>query len=134
MSAHRDDLTPDQRRLLQIVFDVFRETGNWPNYLFVERKLDSALGADLLEVGRPILGDLIMFDPYRSPASEVLLPISGIAYCEGKQRGAEGFPGDLALARCMPAGLAAGVPQRGHAAERGKSAGASRSETRGNLS
>lgn len=85
MSLHGRNLTPDQRRLLQLVFTTFRETGAWPKYLFVERKLDSECGADLFEVGRPILGDLIMFDPHRAPASEVLLPISGIACCDGSK-------------------------------------------------
>src|SRR5690348_16880606 len=95
MSAHGDGPTADQRLLLQIVFDAFRKTGNWPNYLYVERMLDSAYELDLLEVGRPILGDLIMFDPYRSPASEVLLPISGIACCDGSTEELRVFLGIL---------------------------------------
>jgi hypothetical protein len=85
MSQKQLDISSDQRQLLQLVYDAFRQTGAWPGYLYVEQQLDQRAGADLFDVGRSIRGQLIQFDPHRSAASEVFLPIAGIACCDASE-------------------------------------------------
>lgn len=91
MRQRQPDISPEQRQLLQLVYDTFRRTGTWPGYLYVEQRLDQNSGADLFDVGRSIRGQLIQFDPHRSPASEVVLPVAGIAYCDGAEEDLQVF-------------------------------------------
>ena len=95
MSERQPDISPEQCQLLQLVYDTFKQAGAWPSYLYVEQRLDQCIGADLFNVGRQIRGQLIQFDPHRSPASEVVLPIAGIARCDGAEEDLQVFLGIL---------------------------------------
>lgn len=85
MSERQTELSPEQRQLLQLVYETFRQAGTWPSYLYVEQRLDQSAGADLFDVGRSIRGELIQFDPHRSPTSEVVVPVAGIAHCDDSE-------------------------------------------------
>jgi hypothetical protein len=95
MNAQLPVLSWEQHQLLQLVLETFRETGGWPSYLYIEKKLDSRAGADLYETGRAIRGTLIAFDPHRSPSSQVMLPVAGIARCDGAAEDLDAFVATL---------------------------------------
>jgi hypothetical protein len=79
------DLSPDQSKTLQLIFDVFLTTGKWPVFQYVERELGGSEGfAQKTLTG---LGDsLIVSAPSPRAENWVKLTARGVAYCRGSRR------------------------------------------------
>jgi hypothetical protein len=79
------DLTSEQRQILQLVYDRFRETGEWPLFQFVDRRADRDLDIDIAQVLPAIPKELIR--SYRAggvafqPSDRIWLSVEGIACC-----------------------------------------------------
>lgn len=86
-----DGPTPDQRKALQAVYDIFRRDGIWPTFQYVDTTLDRDHELEFADVAAPLRPDLIRFDPYRLPASQVSLTVRGIERCTGSKTDLELF-------------------------------------------
>ena len=86
-----DEPTRDQRKVLQTVYEIFRRDGLWPTFQYVDAALDRDYDLEFAPVADPLRPELVRFDPYRQPASEVSLTVRGIEKCDGAQADLELF-------------------------------------------
>jgi hypothetical protein len=86
-----DEPTPDQRKALQTVYAIFRRDGVWPTFQYVDTALDRDHELEFADVADPLRPDLIRFDPYRQPSSQVSLTVRGIERCSGSKTDLELF-------------------------------------------
>ncbi|WP_329046593.1 hypothetical protein [Streptomyces sp. NBC_01422] len=94
--------TPEQQELLQVVWDVFAATSRWPDFDWVDRRLDKQ-GLDAAEALSHLPEDLVRGfpDPSRrlpSDDSVLALTIAGAARCQGSTDVVQVF---LALIRVL---------------------------------
>jgi len=80
-------LTPDQRQLLQAVYDRFRADGTWPTFISVDRPMRRARAMDTGAVVQAIPESLLLRPRpgnYRPSPNDLLwLTVRGIAACDG---------------------------------------------------
>lgn len=80
-------LAPDQRQLLQAVYDKFRADGTWPTFISVDRPMRRAKAMDTGAVVQTIPESLLLRPRpgnYRPNPDDLLrLTIEGIAACDG---------------------------------------------------
>jgi hypothetical protein len=82
-------MTNEHRRLLQIVYDAFRERAEWPFYQYVSTRVRRELHLEPTELYASIPEGLIRpsLDPSRAfmlmPETNVTLTIRGVRECEG---------------------------------------------------
>ena len=88
-------LSPDQQTVLQLIYDSFRDTGQWAVFLYLDRRLDRDKGLDLSDLLPTIPSEIVRSD--RSgraafqPTDRVWLSIDGVACCERSERDVELF-------------------------------------------
>jgi DNA-binding XRE family transcriptional regulator len=80
-------LTDDQRRYFQSIFDYFKKNGAWPTFAQIERIHDDAGDLDAEEaaksVGKSLFGGGYM--PWTQPNYSVTLPLRIVAICDGSE-------------------------------------------------
>jgi hypothetical protein len=86
-----DEPTPDQRKALQTVYEIFRRDGLWPTFQYVDTALDRDHELEFADVADSLRPDLIRFDPHHQPASQVSLSVRGIEKCAGSKADLELF-------------------------------------------
>jgi hypothetical protein len=86
-----DEPTPDQLKALQTIYAIFRRDGVWPTFQYVDTALDRDHELEFADVAEPLRPDLIRFDPYRQPSSQVSLTVRGIERCSGSKTDLELF-------------------------------------------
>ncbi|MFC8863919.1 hypothetical protein [[Kitasatospora] papulosa] len=94
--------TPEEQELLQVVWDVFATTSQWPSFDWVDRRLDKQ-GLDAAEALSRLPEDLVRGfpDPSRRLPSDdavLALTIAGAARCQGSADVVQVF---LALIRVL---------------------------------
>jgi hypothetical protein len=80
------ELTRDQKRVLQTVYEAFRQTGTWPTFGLVDRQLDRKFGIDTERVIKALPSSLIRpLGMVGSAGADVPLKlgIQGVARCAG---------------------------------------------------
>jgi hypothetical protein len=88
-------LTPDQRSVLQAIYDRFRIDGTWPTFITVDRPLRRSGGLDTGAVVQQIPESLLLrprpgnFRP--GPSDPLRLTVPGIAACDGSRDDVENF-------------------------------------------
>jgi hypothetical protein len=77
----------DQRRLLQVVWDLFVSHSKWPTFAQVDRKLDQDFGLDVEWVMRRLPAELLYPQQVYAQllSQEFHLTIAGVAACSGSQ-------------------------------------------------
>lgn len=91
VAALGDDLTGEQRRVLQVIYDVWTSPPTqWPVAPYVDDVLDKRHSIDLTEVLPTIPERYLVYNHYSPTDAELRLTVAGIACCEGSS-------GDVAL-------------------------------------
>jgi hypothetical protein len=77
------NLTENQLLILQTVFDYFLDKGEWPVWIYLNRKLHRALGPDFREIIKDISSELILniHEYYISDDTRIILSVPGMAQC-----------------------------------------------------
>jgi nucleoside 2-deoxyribosyltransferase len=81
-------LTPDQRRYLQAIFDYLDEHGTWPTFKEVDRQLYRTARVDA-EAAAKSLSPLVFagfYSPWSMPDQQTKLPLRVVSWCTGSQR------------------------------------------------
>jgi hypothetical protein len=80
-------LTDDQKRYFQTIFDYLEEYGTWPTFTLIDRVLYRNAGLDAEEIamsiGKSIFGTGYM--PWAPPDTPVTLPLRIVALCDGSK-------------------------------------------------
>ena len=76
------ELEPQQRRLMQAVYDVFRAQADWPTQQFIDTELDRLFGIDSQTVLATLPPTVALYDHYFAVDSSIRLSVAGIACCE----------------------------------------------------
>lgn len=87
MTEPESSLAPDQRQVLQAIYDRFRAIGTWPAFITVDRPLRRAQGMDTGAVVQSIPESLLLRprpgNYRRNPDDLLRLTVRGIAACDG---------------------------------------------------
>jgi hypothetical protein len=78
----RADLTPEQRIVLDTIFEVFRDNARWPTFDYVDKRVYDNHGLELREVLDSLPLDLVMYSRYGQPEETLPLRMAGVACCE----------------------------------------------------
>ena len=79
-------ITTQQQRLLQTIYDAFKETGEWPRLQYVETTLHHDHRIDLRTVLDILPEGLTNLSPgFVNPQIEVTLTLAGLARCSGAE-------------------------------------------------
>ncbi len=83
----------EQQQLLQVVWEMFVSTGNWPRFDAVDRYLYNARQLDATRLCAELPAELMypMNEPLLRADQELQLTIAGIASCEGSQQDVDRF-------------------------------------------
>lgn len=60
-------LAPDQQTLCRVIYEAFRDSGEWPTYQYVDRKLDRVYNLDVAKVVASVPAGVLRPDPNRAP-------------------------------------------------------------------
>ncbi len=60
-------LAPDHQTLCRVIYEAFRESGEWPTYQYVDRKLDRTYSLDAAKVIASVPAGVLRPDPLRAP-------------------------------------------------------------------
>ena len=82
MSPGDLNLADTQLQALQLVFDVFRERGEWPSYSYVERQLHRS-GLPSAEILASLPLELARFDHYNPARKQIELTVEALAAVDG---------------------------------------------------
>lgn len=95
MTEPEPSLAPDQRQILQAIYDRFQADGTWPTFISVDRPLRRTAGLDTGAVVQAIPESLLLrprpgnFRP--GPNDPLRLTIPGIAACDGSSDDTDRF-------------------------------------------
>ncbi len=79
-------ITSQHQRLLQTVYDAFKQTGEWPRLQYVQTTLHHDCGIDLATVVASLPDGLTTLSPgWINPQMEVALTVAGVARCTGAE-------------------------------------------------
>ena len=59
-------LSPEHQTLIRVIYEAFREAGEWPTYQYVDHTLDSAYSLDLATLLTGLPEGLLWPDPRRT--------------------------------------------------------------------
>jgi hypothetical protein len=83
VAARSRALTLSQQRVLELVWDSWHTTGEWPVFGYVEAKLDSEYDSALKDVVATFPQGLLWgISPYAQQADKVALTVAGLAHCQ----------------------------------------------------
>lgn len=114
-NARDRQLRTDQYRLLQAVYDHFRDAGTWPTFDEIDRQLDRGRRPlDAGKLARTIPTEILPgFQRPPHIPKEVRLALEGVALCNGSEDDVERF---LSALRCMAQRWRNYTPEPGGAA------------------
>jgi hypothetical protein len=80
-------LTDDQKRYFQTIFDHFERDGAWPTFAQIERVLDRSWNLDAEEIARSVSQTIVGGGhlPWTQPDAVVKLPLRIAAMCNGSE-------------------------------------------------
>ncbi len=86
-----EDVSPEQQRVLQIIYEAFRDYGRWPIFQYVETAADHDWGLDADELIRTMPPGLLFPDPsvvalpVTSPTQPLALTVRGLTQCDARE-------------------------------------------------
>jgi hypothetical protein len=81
----RADLTPEQRIVLDTIFEVFRDNAKWPTFDYVDKRVYDSHGLELRDVLDSLPPDLVIYSRYGQPEETLPLRMAGVACCERQE-------------------------------------------------